>query len=340
MKAMKLEAFKTPYQIADVPDPVPGPGEVLIEVRACAADTFNVKIRDGEVSRAKVPLIPGHEFSGEIAALGSGVEDWSVGQRVVNPFYLGCGICRKCTIGRETICEGGIRYLGVDSPGGFAEYTVVPARALVELPESISFPHGSILANAIGTAYHALSRRMRLKVGERVIITGAGGGVGLHAIQLARLMGAFVMGVDIGKAKLTAMEKYGADVVVDPLGTDFSKIAQEWTRGEGVEGVLELVGTETIATSLKSLGKGGRLVIVGLHTGRDIPVHAGQMVGNEWEILGSRNVTKLELKEVVSLVDEGRIQPVVTEVHPLEELEPILKRIQNREVVGRIALEP
>jgi D-arabinose 1-dehydrogenase-like Zn-dependent alcohol dehydrogenase len=340
MKAMKLEAFKTPYQITDVPDPVPDYGEVMIKVRACAADTFNVKIRDGEVPRAKVPLIPGHEFSGEIAALGPGVEGWTVGQRVVNPFYLGCGVCRKCTTGRETICEGNIRYLGVDSPGGFAEYTVVPARALVELPESISFPQGSILANAIGTAYHALSRRMRLKAGERIIITGAGGGVGLHAIQLARLMGAFVIAVDIGEAKLTAMEKYGADVTLDPLETDFSEIAKEWSQGRGVEGVLELVGKETIATSLKSLGKGGRLVIVGSHTGRDIPVHAGQMVGNEWEILGSRNVTKQELMEVVSLVDGGRIQPVVSEVHPLEELEPILERIQNREVVGRIALEP
>jgi acryloyl-coenzyme A reductase len=312
---------------------------VLIEVRACAADTFNAKIRDGEVPRAKVPLIPGHEFSGVIAALGSGVEGWTVGQRVVNPFYLGCGVCRKCTTGRETICEGGIRYLGVDSPGGFAEYTVVPARALVELPESISFPQGSILANAIGTAYHALSRRMQLKAGERVIITGAGGGVGLHAIQLARLMGAFVIAVDIGKAKLEAMEKFGADVVVDPLENDFSTIAQEWSRGMGVDAVLELVGKETIATSFKSLGKGGRLVIVGSHTGRDIPVHAGQMVGNEWEILGSRNVSKQELMEVVSLVENGRIQPVVTEIHPLEELESILKRIQNRDVVGRVALE-
>lgn len=340
MKAMLLEAFKTPYALTDLPDPEPGPDEVLIGVRACAADTFNVKIRDGEVPRAKVPLIPGHEFSGVIAALGPDVEGWAVGQRVVNPFYLGCGVCRKCTTGRETICEGGIRYLGVDSPGGFAEYTVVPARALVELPDSISFPQGSILANAVGTAYHALSRRMRLKAGERVIITGAGGGVGLHAIQLARLMGAFVMAVDIGKAKLDAMETYGADVVVDPLEDDFSRIAQEWSRGMGVEAVLELVGTETIANSLKSLGKGGRLVIVGSHTGRDIPVHAGQMVGNEWEILGSRNVSKQELMDVVSLVENGRIQPVVSEIHPLQDLELILKRIQDREIVGRVALEP
>jgi acryloyl-coenzyme A reductase len=340
MKAIFLETFNTPYAMKELPNPEPGPGEVLVSVRACAADTFNIKIRDGEVPRAKVPLIPGHEFAGVIAGLGPGVEGWSVGQRVINPFYLGCGVCRKCTTGRETICEGGIRYLGVDSPGGFAEYTVVPARALVELPESISFPQGSILANAIGTAYHALTRRMRLKAGERVIITGAGGGVGLHAVQLARLMGAFVMAVDIGKAKLEAMEKYGADVVVDPLETDFSQVAQEWSHGKGVEAVLELVGTETIANSLKSLGKGGRLVIVGSHTGRDVPVHAGQLVGNEWEILGSRNVSRQELIEVVSLVEGGRIQSVVSEVHPLEDLESILERIKNREIVGRVALEP
>jgi D-arabinose 1-dehydrogenase-like Zn-dependent alcohol dehydrogenase len=230
--------------------------------------------------------------------------------------------------------------LGVDTAGAFADFTVLPTNAIVEIPDSIPSTHASILANAAGTAYHALTKRMRLMPNEYVIITGAGGGVGLHAIQLARLMGAFVMAVDIGQAKLDVAKELGADVVVDPTQEDFSEIAWGWSKGRGVEAVLELVGTETISTSLKSLGKGGRLVIVGSHTGRDVPVHAGQLVGNEWEILGSRNVGKQELSEVVSLVQAGRLKPIVTDVQPMENLEAVLAQIANKEIVGRVVLEP
>jgi len=340
MKAMVLEEFGQELAFQEIPDPEPGRGEVLVKVQACAADMFDIKIRDGQVPRAKLPLVLGHEVAGEIVDLGPGVEGWTLGQRVTCSLYLPCGECRKCMAGRETICEGSIRYLGVDTPGAFADYTVLPTNAIVAVPDSIPSTHASILANAAGTAYHALTKRMRLMPNEKVIITGAGGGVGLHAVQLARLMGAFVMAVDIGQAKLDAAKDLGADVVVDPLQEDFSEIAQKWSEGKGVEAVLELVGSETIATSLKSLGKGGRLVIVGSHTGRDIPVHAGQLVGNEWEILGSRNVGKFELAEVVSLVQNKRLKPIVTDVQPMENLEAILEQIANKEIVGRVVLEP
>ena len=340
MKAIVLEEFGQPLAFQEIPEPEPGKGEVQVKVEACAADMFDIKIRDGQVPRAKIPLVLGHEVAGEIVCLGPDVEDWAVGQRVTCSLYLPCGQCRKCVTGRETICEGHIRYLGVDTPGAFAEYTVLPTNAIVEIPESIPSTEAAILANAAGTAYHALTKRMRLMPSERVIITGAGGGVGLHAVQLARLMGALVMAVDIGQAKLDAAQELGADVVVDPLQEDFSKIAQDWSGGRGVEGVLELVGSETIAFSLKSLGKGGRLVIVGSHTGRDIPVHAGQLVGNEWEILGSRNVGKLELIEVISLVEAGRLKPIVTDIQPMENLESVLEQIANREIIGRVVLEP
>jgi D-arabinose 1-dehydrogenase-like Zn-dependent alcohol dehydrogenase len=262
------------------------------------------------------------------------------GDRVTSTLYLTCGRCRKCQTGRETICEDFIGYLGIHTPGGYAEYTTVPAVNLVKLPEQVSFAEGSIIANAIGTPFHAFTKRMRLQPGERVIITGAGGGVGLHAIQLACLMGAFVMAVDIGPAKLDAAVKNGADLAVDPTRDDFADVAREWTGGEGVEAVLELVGPATMPSSLKALGKGGRMVIVGSHTGTALTVSPQAMIANEWEILGSRNVTKRELAEVVALVGAGRIRPVVTEVHPLEQAEAVHARLRNREIVGRVVLEP
>jgi len=159
-------------------------------------------------------------------------------------------------------------------------------------------------------------------------------------VQLARQMGALIMAVDVGADKLEAAQDCGADMAVDPTETDFAEVAREWTGGEGVEGVLELVGAATLPTSLRALGKGGRLVIVGFHTGSEFAVQASQMVANEWEILGSRNVTKTELAEVVALVDAGRIEPIVTEVHPLEEAETVHTRLRNQEIVGRVVLEP
>jgi NADPH:quinone reductase-like Zn-dependent oxidoreductase len=178
------------------------------------------------------------------------------------------------------------------------------------------------------------------RVGERVVITGAGGGVGLHAIQLARLMGALVMAVDVGQTKLEAALENGADVVVDPTVDDFAEAAQAWTGGMGVAGGLELTGAATLATSLGALGKGGRVVIVGFHTGSEFSVQARQMVANEWEIMGSRNVSKNELAEVVALVESGRLRPIVTGRYPLEEAENVHLRLARQEIIGRVVLEP
>jgi D-arabinose 1-dehydrogenase-like Zn-dependent alcohol dehydrogenase len=282
----------------------------------------------------------GHEIAGEVAALGQGVTSWHVGQRVTSTLYLTCGRCRKCRAGRETICENFIGYLGIQTPGGYADYTVVPEANLVEVPDTIPYPEASILANAIGTPFHAFTKRMHLQIGDHVIITGAGGGVGLHAVQLARLMGASVMAVDIGEPKLKAALEYGADQAVDSSQQDFSEVAREWTGGLGVEGVLELTGGATLPMSIESMGKGGRVVIVGHHTGNELTIQPSRMIANEWEILGSRNVSKLELAEVTALAEAGRIRPVVTGTFPLEQAETAHDLLRRQEVVGRVVLEP
>lgn len=340
MKALVVETFGGPLVLKDLPRPEPGPGEVLVRVRACAADQFDLTIRDGKFPGAETPIVLGHEIAGEVVAVGEGVTGFAPGDRVTSTLYLTCGRCRKCREGRETICEDFRGYLGIHTPGGYAEYTVIPEVNLVHLPENLTFAEGSVLANAIGTPFHALTKRARLRPGEHIIITGAGGGVGLHAVQLARMLGAFVMAVDIGEAKLSAAREYGADLAVDAEAEDFAEAALAWTEGRGVDVVLELVGTATIPTSLRAMGKGARMVIVGSHTGTDLHARPQALIANEWEILGSRNVTKTELAEVVALAAAGRVRPVVTEVHPLEAAEEVHRRLRNREIVGRVVLEP
>jgi D-arabinose 1-dehydrogenase-like Zn-dependent alcohol dehydrogenase len=340
MKALVLKEFGGSLFMEDVPVPNPGPDDVLIQVKACAVDQFDLTIRDGKWPTARTPIILGHEIAGIVQGVGANVANFAAGDRVTSTLYLTCGHCRYCLSGRETICANFKGYIGIHTPGAYAEFTTVPAINLVKLPESISFTSGSVLANAIGTPYHALTKRARLQPGERLLITGAGGGVGVHAIQLARLMGAFVMAVDIGADKLAQAQAVGADVVFDASAGDFSAAVRDWTGGQGADAVLELVGTATFESSIKSLAKGGRMVIVGSHTGTALAVSPQAMISNEWEILGSRNCSKQELAEVVALVAAGRIKPVVSGVYPLEEAEALHQRLRRREIVGRVVLEP
>ncbi len=341
MKALVVKEFGGSLILEDVPVPQPKSDEVLLRVKACAVDQFDLTIRDGKFAMAnKTPIILGHEIAGVVEAVGANVKSVSVGDRVTSTLYLTCGKCRYCLTGRETICADFKGYVGIHTPGAYAEYTTIPEVNLVKLPETISFVDGSLIANAIGTPYHALTKRARLQPGERIIITGAGGGVGIHAIQLAHMMGAFVMAVDIGDKKLSLARELGADTVFDASRGDFSSAAREWTNGEGADVVLELVGTKTFESSIKSLSRGGRMVIVGSHTGSELKTNPQAMIANEWEILGSRNVTKRELAECVTLVAAGKVKPIVTGTYPLEEAENLHARLRKQEIIGRVVLEP
>jgi D-arabinose 1-dehydrogenase-like Zn-dependent alcohol dehydrogenase len=340
MKALVVKEFGGPLILEDVPVPHPGPDDALIRVKACAVDQFDLTVRDGKFPTAQTPIILGHEIAGVVESVGANADNVKPGDRVTSTLYLTCGRCRYCLTGRETICADFKGYVGIHTPGAYAEYTTIPAVNLVKLPESISFSQGSVIANAIGTPYHALTKRAHLQPRERIIVTGSGGGVGAHAIQLAKLMGAFVMAVDIGGEKLSLARELGADVLFDASSGDFSEAAREWTNGEGAEVVLELVGTKTFESSLKSLARGGRMVIVGSHTGTELKASPQAMIANEWEILGSRNVTKRELADVVALVAAGKVKPVVTGTYPFEEAEALHQKLRKQEIIGRVVLEP
>ena len=341
MRAMLIEEADGPLVLREIPIPEPGPGEVLLRVRACAVDRFDLAIRSGVRERAAaLPHILGHEIAGEVAALGPGVDRLEVGARVASTLYLVCGTCRWCLRGRETICENFAGHIGVNSPGGYAEYLVLPLRNLVPIPDSMGFPEASILANAVGTPFHALTARMGLTAGEHFVVTGGAGGVGLHAIQLARLMGATVMGVDLGEAKATAMREAGANAVVDPTQEDLGAAIRAWTGGRGTDAVLELVGPATMPHTLRALAKGGRMVIVGSHTGKQWELDPGDIYRNEWEIRGSRNVSADELATVVELVASGRVTPIIDQVRPLEEAQALQDRVAEGVVIGRDVLVP
>lgn len=338
MRAAVLREFGTAPAVEQVPDPVPGPGEVVVAVDACAVDRFDVEICAGTRAGVRLPLIPGHEITGRVAAVGSHVAGWAVGTRVVPGLYLVCGECRRCAEGRETICENFRGHLGVAAPGGYAEYVVVPARNLVALPPEVTSPGAALAANVIGTAFHALTARMQLLAGERIIITGAGGGVGLHAVQLAAHLGAAVLAVDPVEARRRVALEQGATLACGP--DDLADAAAEWTGGGGVDAVLELVGPATLDDTVPALRKGGRLVIVGSHSGRRWSLDPHDLYRNEWELRGSRNVSVAELAEAVALVASGAITPLVDSQFPLDEAPTAFRRLEDGAVIGRDVLIP
>ena len=341
MRAVLIEEPDGPLVLGEVPTPEPGPGDVLLRVGGCAVDRFDVAIRRGVRERATtLPHILGHEIAGTVAQIGPDVTGLSVGDRMASTLYLVCGECRWCLRGRETICENFGGHVGVNIPGGYAEYVVVPARNLVPIPDDLGLPEASILANAIGTPYHAIIVRMGIRPGDRLVITGAGGGVGLHAIQIGSMAGADVMAVDLGRPKLDHALSLGASAAVDPTETDLAAAIEEWTGGVGADGVLELVGPSTMPTTLSGLAKGGKMVIVGSHTGKDWTLDPGDIYRNEWEIRGSRNVSADELRTVVDLVDRGLIDPIIDRTGGLEEAEHFQQRVVDGVVIGRDVLVP
>lgn len=339
MKALVLRELGGPLRMEEMPTPEIGPRDALVRVRACGVCRTDLKIRDGIYVGSQLPLILGHEPAGEVAAVGSEVQGLQPGDRVAVACYVTCGNCEPCRIGRETLCENFAGFLGNQFQGAYAEYLRVPAVNLCPIPDNLSFEHAAILADAVATPFHALRERARVRPGETVVIDGAGGGLGLHAVQIARLCGARVIAVDVSEERLQMARELGADDTIVAGDKPFGEEVRRLTGGRGAEVALELVGTPgSISASLRSLRSGGRLAIVGYQPGVPFEVDPLTALLNEWEILGSRAATKQELANVVKVVAQGRIRPIVTQVFPWDEVEQVHSLLRSGSIIGRAVI--
>ena len=215
MKAFVLRDFKQEMVIEDVPDPVPGPLDVILRVRACGVCGTDLKIVSGKIPPPIVtlPHTPGHEIAGEVVAVGSTVRDLSPGQKGIVYFYLGCKDCEMCRTGRENVCFS-VKRLGFELPGGFAEFVRLPAYNFCTFKEDLSSSEMAILPDAVATSYHALKTLADVRAGQDVLIMGVGG-LGIHAVQIAKLMGAKVTAADRREGPLKLARGYGADATAD-----------------------------------------------------------------------------------------------------------------------------
>jgi len=333
MRAMILHELGGPLKLEDVAIPRVGPGEALAKVKACGVGYTVSKHRK---SMGIVPRIPGHEVAGEIVKIGEGVKNVKEGDKVTIYFYLNCGTCKYCCTGRETLCLNWGGYVGVHINGGYAEYIKLPAENFIKLPEEIPPVEASIIADAVATPWKVMKERARVRPLQDVLIVGAGGGVGIHAVAMAKLFGAKVIAADISEEKLEATRRVGADETINTRNKPIEEEVKRLTENKGVDVAIDFVNvTETLEASLNSLATAGKLVCM---TGGIFQVNTQMLVNKELEITGSRYVTKQELIESIELVRQGKIELIVTQTFPLEEADLAHQMVDQNKVIGRAVL--
>jgi propanol-preferring alcohol dehydrogenase len=341
MKAMLLKGAGTPLVLETIPDPESGPGEAVARVLACGA---GLTVHHARAGRMKIsyPRVIGHEITGEIVSVGTGVKSLRPGDPVTAYFYLTCGECKWCRINRETLCENFRGYVGREVDGGYAEYIKLPASSFLKIPEGLDWrkhpAEVGVICDAVATPLK-VTRKARVTPTDTVAVFGAGGGLGVHMLKVARWAHARkVIAVDVMAAKFETCVKAGADATVDASEGRVAEQLLEVTEGKGVDVAIDFVSSaSTIEAAIGALGKGGRLVTLGGHGG-SFTAYAGEMLRKELELLGSRYATKAEVLESLELVARGDIWPLVTEKVPLEDAESIHQRLDRGLITGRAAL--
>ena len=336
MRAVVHEKFGGPevLEARELPDPEPGTGEVLVQIRACGVCGYDLMGRSGALPPYRLPMTPGHEFAGEVVALGPGVSTFRIGDRVATKQRRSCGVCDYCRGGRETVCHTDVQYGGT-IPGGYAELCAVDSSGLVIVPSNVPWPDAAIAACTIGTVLHAL-KLARLGVGERVLVTGAGGGLGLHAVQIAHAAGCEVIAVTSSPAKRELINAMAAHVIVDPNG--FHQELRDLDLLPDV--VLEMTAALTLNESLRAVKRTGRVVIIGNVLVNPVSIVPGALISREISIIGANSSSRSDLQEAMDLISRGVVRPAIAQVIPLMEAAKAHALAEERRTMGRLVLDP
>ncbi len=326
-------------RIEEVPRPQPGPGEVLIEVRAAAMNHLDLWVRRGLPIETTMPHIGGSDIAGVVAELGPGVTGIAKGERVVVNPSLWCGQCRYCIRGEESMCVR-FRIIGEHTNGGFAEYVAVPSSHVYGLPESISFTTAAALPVSYQTAWRALITRAGLRAGEDVLVLGASGGTATAAIQIAKLAGARVFAVTSGAQSVARVRELGADVVYDRTEVDFSSEVYRDTGKQGVDVVVESIGKATWTGSLRALARGGRLITYGATTDPEVETNIRLLFWKQLQIIGTTMASRAEFEAMLHVALRGELRPVIDMEMPLEEARAAHERLEAGNQFGKIVLIP
>jgi NADPH:quinone reductase-like Zn-dependent oxidoreductase len=326
--------------VEDVPDPVAGPGTVVIKVGGCALNHLDVDLREG-ISRfpMELPHILGLEVAGEIVEVGPGVDStWRVGDRVA-PYLMGTDPHDHYSrTGRENLSPSG--FVGVSMQGGYAEYIVVPERHLIRTPDGMTDVEAAAFQIAFGTSYHMLITRGRLALGETVLINSVGSGIGSAAVQIASLMGAVIIGTSSRDDTLAKATALGMHHGINYTKQDVAEQARALTDGRGVDLVYEHVGGAALQASLDAVTRDGRIVTCGAHAGEVVPFDVIPFFRNQTQLIGSFVFTSAEYEACLKLAGRGLLKPLVHAEVPLADIHQAFEMVESRSHFGKVVVVP
>jgi len=333
MRSALLTQYGHPFAVVDRPVPVPAAGEVVVEVGACGVCGSDRFLQKGGFG-APLPIVPGHEAAGRVAALGDGVTGLKVGQKVALYYIAHCGQCRYCLAGRENICVS-VRRMGVDFDGAMAEFVRLPAENCLPLEDGFDLAAAAVITDAIGTPTHAL-RQARVGQGDRVLVMGVGG-IGSNAVQIARVLGCSVIAASRSDSALANARALGAEAAVH-ADDNLPEAVRDLTDGLGVDAVIQCApAAAAYRLALDCLAKGGRLVIVGTSEA-PVPIALNPVLWAEHEILGSRGFTREDIRRGLDWYRTGAIavDHLVRHRRPLEQINEAIADLDNPDVVRTV----
>ncbi len=340
MKAMLFHEHGGPDKLSyeDLPIPQIGPQEALIRVKACALNHLDIWIRQGNPAYSiPFPHVGGSDVSGIVEQIGTQVEGVSSGARVFVSPGISCWQCEYCLAGRDNMCRS-YHLLGTKTHGGYAEYVKVPFRNVLPMPENLTFEQAAAFPLVSVTASHMLFPLANLQHGETVLVMGAGSGVGMMAVQLAKLAGARVLATVGSDDKVPKGVVLGADAVINHTREQVSDRVRMLTEGRGVDVVIEHIGPEVWDSCLDSLTRGGRLITCGATTGAEVKLNLRYLYSRQLTVKGSYMGTRAELVKATELMSQGRLMVVVDRTFPLRDARAAQELMLSRKFFGKIVL--
>ncbi|MGA8541991.1 MAG: zinc-binding dehydrogenase [Thermoplasmata archaeon] len=327
-------------EFVDIPEPVPGPGEVRVAIRAAA---FN---RLDRFTLAGIPGVPvvrphvlGSDGAGVVDQCGDGVEGFTVGQSVLLNPGMWDGTCEACRRGHESLCRA-FRILGEHTQGTATQFVVAPARNVHLLPERLSFAQGAAAPLVFQTAWRAMKSIGAVAPGERVAVIGAGGGVPTAVVQVAKLLGARVVVASRSPRKAERARAIGADdfVAFDEQDHPLDRVLWQWSDKNGVDVIFDSVGSPTVPRSVRALARGGRVVVIGATAGPMAEIDLRTLFWRQASIRGSTMADAKEFEEVLGHLAAGRLRPIVDSERPLSEAAQAFRRFDDPELFGKIVV--
>lgn len=343
MRAVVLSEHGGPevLRVANVERPEPGPGQVRVRIRAVALNHLDLWVRRGGPAFRHLvyPHRLGADIAGEVDAIGDGCQGVTPGEKVIVSPGTSCGSCLACLSGRDNLCRD-YRILGENTQGGYAEYIVVNRVNLAPYPQRLSFEEAAACPLTFLTAWQMMVSKGKVEPGQVVLIQGAGSGVGVAAVQIAKLYGAKVIATAGSDAKLARLQDLGVDVGINYRTSDFVSVVRAETGKRGVDLVFEHVGGETFEKSLLATRTGGRIVTCGATSGFTPTLDLRHVFFRQVEILGSTMGSKGDLLTVLGHIAQGTLSPVVDRVLPLAEAAEAHRVLEGRGAFGKIVLTP